>query len=204
MFSTKKLKKLGSIHWPNVIRLFSLLFFFFSFSPDSYLSLPLPFIFLYLSPSFFPFTNLAMEIKVWTSSADLHYHLAPPTSWASSPSTARSPLSCCGGADLWSWKRALTRIKREGKQNLSPPQVLCHKIFVFLSTISDLYGFWILDFGFWISLRGLWILMLNFVLILIEFKWVWLHMFRFLSLILVGFVCFYFVLNLDFLGLEKI
>ena len=145
-----------------------------------------------------------MEIKVWTSSADLHHHLAPPTSWASSPSTARSPLSCCGGADLWSWKRALTQIKREGKQNLSPPQVLCHKIFVFLSTISDLYGFWILDFGFWISLRWLWILMLNFVLILIEFKWVWLHMFRFLSLILVGFVCFYLVLNLDFLGLEKI
>ena len=82
--------------------------------------------------------------------------------------------------------------------------MLCHKIFVFLSTISDLYGFWILDFGFWISLRGLWILMLNFALILIEFKWVWLHMFRFLSLILVGFVCFYLVLNLDFLGLEKI
>ena len=82
--------------------------------------------------------------------------------------------------------------------------MLCHKIFVFLSTISDLYGFWILDFGFWISLRWLWILMLNFVLILIEFKWVWLHMFRFLSLILVGFVCFYLVLNLDFLGLEKI
>ena len=31
-----------------------------------------------------------------------------------------------------------------------------------------------------------------------------LHMFRFLSLILVGFVCFYLVLNLSFLGLERL
>ena len=45
---------------------------------------------------------------------------------------------------------------------------------------------------------GLWILMLNFKLILIEFKWVWLDWIklRFLSLIFVGFVSFCLVLNL--------
>ena len=57
-FQPKKLKKLGPTHWPNVIRLFSLIFFF-SFSPDSHLSLPL--IFLCLSPSFFSASPLCFS-----------------------------------------------------------------------------------------------------------------------------------------------
>ena len=43
-FQQKKPKKLGPTHWPNVIKLFSLLFFFL---------FPLTLIFLCLSPSFF-------------------------------------------------------------------------------------------------------------------------------------------------------
>ena len=105
---------MGPTHWPNVIRLFSLLFFFFFpwlssfFASPLCFSLSLRFVFpvvILLNPS----TNLVTEIKVWTCSADLHHHLALPTLWALSPSAARSRLSCRSGADLWSWTWLMTR-----------------------------------------------------------------------------------------------
>ena len=58
---------------------------------------------------FFPFgpviypkhsSNLVKEIKVWTCGVDLHRHLTPPTSCASSPNVARSPPTCSGDVDL--------------------------------------------------------------------------------------------------------
>ena len=110
MFSTKKLKIMGPTHWPNVIRLFSLFFFppWLSSFSTSHLSLPLLFVFpLVILPN--PFTNPATEIKVWACSTDLHRHLALPTSWALSPNATRSPLSCRGGVDLWSWTWLTTR-----------------------------------------------------------------------------------------------
>ena len=104
MFSTKKLKKTGINTLTQCPKTF--LFSFFSFSLDSHLSLPLPFIFLCFSLRFSPVIlpnpsmNPTTEIKVWTCDTDLHHHLASPTSWASLPSTARSPLMCRSGADL--------------------------------------------------------------------------------------------------------
>ena len=72
---------------------------------------PLPFLFVFLcfslrfSPVILsnPSMNPTTEIKVWTCDVNLHRHPASPTSWASLPSTARSPLMCRSGADLWSW-----------------------------------------------------------------------------------------------------
>ena len=72
-FQPKKLKKLGPTHWPNVIRLFSLIFFFFFpwLSPfsTSHLSLPLPFVFLCFSSLFFPllFSQTPPRTQRWKS-----------------------------------------------------------------------------------------------------------------------------------------
>ena len=56
MFSTKKLKKIGINTLTQCPRTF--LFSFFSFSLDSHLSLPLPFVFSLLFSSFFPCYSL--------------------------------------------------------------------------------------------------------------------------------------------------
>ena len=118
MFSTKKAKKTRTHTLTQCHKTFLSLFFFpltliflylssFSASPLRF-SLPLLFVFpLVILPN--PFTNPATEIKVWTCSTDLHRHLALPTSWALSPNATRSPLSCRGGVDLWSWTWLTTR-----------------------------------------------------------------------------------------------
>ena len=119
MFSTQKAKKTRTHTLTQCHKTFLSHFFFlfpltltflylssFSASPLRF-SLLLLFVFpLVILPN--PSTNPTMEIKVWTYGADLHCHPAPPTSWASSPSAARSPLTWRSSADLWSWKRALT------------------------------------------------------------------------------------------------
>ena len=63
MFSTKKLKKRGPTHWSNVKKLFSLPFFF-SFPPESHLSLPLPFVFLFVFPFLFYFLKFLIFLNI--------------------------------------------------------------------------------------------------------------------------------------------
>ena len=178
MFSTKKLKIMGPTHWPNVIRLFSLFFFSpltliflylssFSAFPLRF-SLPLLFVFpLVILPN--PFTNLATKIKVWICSTDLHRHLAPPTSWALSPNATRSPLSCRGGVDLWSWTWLTTRYSpsfslpcraRHGWQQYS--SFHCCAMLRFLLLLFFFFFFFFL--GFWFGLiwdRSQWLWCLN-------------------------------------------